>query len=558
MRQAVFYVESEGGRGRGKPIPVFVNESAHTEIYTVFKESCMLRSAVPLRPSSPEKSAGPLDLSDDDEEEEELCLTASDFLAVTKDLCGFPLFFNAILFRRVHAYYGDGKERRNDETDDETDDETSCVVRHDEFVEFWKAEMEPFDDEERFFRLIKRPNEPYVVGSDFLPLIGELLDYHPGLEFLEQAPEFQEKYARTVVARILFRVNTSCSGEITRKELRNSDLLHYCHVVDEEEEINSVPQYFSYEHFYVLFCKFWELDSDNDLLLSKEDVMKHSNHSLTKTIVDRIFQQAGRPFLSGVDGRMCYEDFCFFLLAEEDKGEKQSIKYWFNCVDVDGDGVIREWELRHFYDEQLGRMVSLGHEEASFEDMCVQMNDAFGPKLGFCQFSLCDFLHPTKMQLSGVFFNLLFNLNKFVQFENRDPFTARMMAEEELTEWDRFTLLEYGRLANAEEDRAEDGDDGDGEDPYAAEETALEQRIRSRAAENAAAAHGEATDEKLAVVEDGPRYDENALDDLEDLFLADETPEDFQEFFLAAQDDAAQCANVWGGSTLFGSFMKSS
>lgn len=39
--------------------------------------------------------------------------------------------------------------------------------------------------------------------------------------------------------------------------------------VDMEEDINAVTSYFSYEHFYVLYCKFWELDTDHDFLLSR-------------------------------------------------------------------------------------------------------------------------------------------------------------------------------------------------------------------------------------------------------------------------------------------------
>lgn len=31
-----------------------------------------------------------------------------------------------------------------------------------------------------------------------------------------------------------------------------------------------VTDFFSYEHFYVLYCKFWELDSDHDFYISKE------------------------------------------------------------------------------------------------------------------------------------------------------------------------------------------------------------------------------------------------------------------------------------------------
>ncbi len=36
--------------------------------------------------------------------------------------------------------------------------------------------------------------------------------------------------------------------------------------------------YFSYEHFYVIYCKFWELDKDHDLFISKDDLAKHNDH----------------------------------------------------------------------------------------------------------------------------------------------------------------------------------------------------------------------------------------------------------------------------------------
>ena len=39
--------------------------------------------------------------------------------------------------------------------------------------------------------------------------------------------------------------------------------------VDEEEDINKVLRFFSYEHFYVVYCKFWELDTDHDFLIDK-------------------------------------------------------------------------------------------------------------------------------------------------------------------------------------------------------------------------------------------------------------------------------------------------
>lgn len=50
-------------------------------------------------------------------------------------------------------------------------------------------------------------------------------------------------------------------------------------------------RYFSYEHFYVIYCRFWELDTDHDFFIGKENLIKYGNHSLTYRIVDRIFCQ---------------------------------------------------------------------------------------------------------------------------------------------------------------------------------------------------------------------------------------------------------------------------
>ena len=60
-------------------------------------------------------------------------------------------------------------------------------------------------------------------------------------------------------------------------------------------------RYFSYEHFYVIYCKFWELDTDHDFLIDKDDLLRYGNHSLTWRIVDRMFSQV----FVGVNLAMC-------------------------------------------------------------------------------------------------------------------------------------------------------------------------------------------------------------------------------------------------------------
>ncbi|KAL0185194.1 hypothetical protein M9458_020891, partial [Cirrhinus mrigala] len=48
-------------------------------------------------------------------------------------------------------------------------------------------------------------------------------------------------------------------------------------LLEEEEEINQLTEFFSYEHFYVIYCKFWELDTDHDLYIDQRDLMRHND-----------------------------------------------------------------------------------------------------------------------------------------------------------------------------------------------------------------------------------------------------------------------------------------
>ncbi len=50
-----------------------------------------------------------------------------------------------------------------------------------------------------------------------------------------------------------------------------------------------VLKYFSYEHFYVIYCKFWELDTDHDFQISREDLAHYSQCALSFQVSERCF-----------------------------------------------------------------------------------------------------------------------------------------------------------------------------------------------------------------------------------------------------------------------------
>ena len=164
---------------------------------------------------------------------------------------------------------------------------------------------------------------------------------------------------------------------------------------------------------------------------------------------------------------MGYEDFVYFILSEEDKTNNISLDYWFKCIDLDCDGCLRANEMlvcswrhvhppvapaslvglanhcraahllqgsrmggvlcpimQYFYEEQLHRMECLSQEPVLFEDVLCQMHDMVQPAAEGV-FTMQDL--KRQKGLAGILFNILFNLNKFIAFETRDPFVVRQV-----------------------------------------------------------------------------------------------------------------------------------
>ncbi|KAJ1427044.1 hypothetical protein B484DRAFT_330142 [Ochromonadaceae sp. CCMP2298] len=376
------------------------------------------------------------------------------FVHVTKRLCGIPSFFNLPLCKRINERCGDadagippprtiGRSGRQP---------SGVKIKLKAFLKFWTLEVEPYSRVERFFRVIKRCEADFIYKDDFIPFLQELLHFHPGLDFLEAHEEFQRKYALTVITRIFYTVNTSRTGKLSLREVRGSNLFHACMHVDEETDINRVVEYFSYEHFYVLYCKFFELDVDKDSKLTRADLVRYGEHSLSDAIVDRIFQVGTKVFSDGQVGGfeesgMSYPDFIFFMLSEEDKSSEVALRYWFSCCDLDGDGALSPEEMRHFYKNQILRVTGLGQESIQFQDVLCQMLDMVAPGDPKA-LTIEDMIKPNKRLICGVLFDILFNLHKFMRFETRDPFQEKLRREDvHRSDWDRFAHVEYNRLA---------------------------------------------------------------------------------------------------------------
>eukprot|EP01025_Chloroclados_australasicus_P014149 TRINITY_DN1661_c0_g1_i10.p2 TRINITY_DN1661_c0_g1~~TRINITY_DN1661_c0_g1_i10.p2 ORF type:complete len:533 (-),score=49.45 TRINITY_DN1661_c0_g1_i10:1826-3424(-) len=356
------------------------------------------------------------------------------FVPFAVDVLGLPEILGIVLFQRL----------KND-TNKVDGVALNKWVKQTEYI--------ALDASERTFEVLKADiTREFLIEDDIYSMVLAALEFHPGLEFLKSSPDFQKRYAQTVVYRIFY--DLGCRPTYDRIYLRalkhNRKLISALQMLDDDIEVNRELNYFSYEHFYVIYCKFWELDTDQDMALQQEDILVYGSCALTYKITQKIFQGIPKKLEGKQQNTMSYKDFVWFILSEEDKTSETAIDYWFRCVDLDGDGYINDHDVRYFYDEQHSRMECMNQETIQVDDILAQLSDMLKPNnpRGVTRQDLMK-----QGKLAATFFDVLFNIHKFWTLENSDPFAVKQERAEvpDFTDWQLFAVQEYARMMYEEE-----------------------------------------------------------------------------------------------------------
>lgn len=323
---------------------------------------------------------------------------------------------------------------------------------YNDFISFWAPTFSEADRTTRIFLILKNTSSRYIKPEDWVPPLKYLLDTHPGLEFLKGLPEYQERYIDTVIARIYFSVSRASRHRISLSDLKASNLIQCIYELQSRNDITYSPQYFDYKSHYVIYSNFIEIDNDRDSLISKDELASYQKYSITTKIIDRAYYLF--RFKKGSLKKFSYQDFVWFMLAEEDKSYKHSIELWFRCLDYDDDGYWSPQDLYFFYEEQLYRMEFTILDSISFENALRQITDMINPK------------DPMRISLAEVIrsgyakeiFNLLFNLSEFLNDEKRLSLIPLSREDKRRSCWEQYSTYHYDLALGESSSFYEDND----------------------------------------------------------------------------------------------------
>ncbi|KAJ1984897.1 Serine/threonine-protein phosphatase 2A regulatory subunit B'' subunit alpha [Dimargaris verticillata] len=388
-------------------------------------------------------------------------LTVDDFLPITQ-ACGLPRFMNKAFFQRMMSATDDGTEpgwgaplvsdmailrrlpRRYSQTEQR-------------FAQRWLAlRMKSSDMHALVFNVLCKPGARTVLPDDFLVVLEDVIDNQPELEFLENLDVFKERYAETVIERVYYQANRPFTRRLNLTDFRRINFLQALTDLETCVDGEGVdPNCFSYRHFYVIYCNFFDLDSDHDMLIDLNDLSRYHDQSLTPRILHRVMEGCGKPCELGQPTpqdrtqvatqplpplscsfpvvqptarhayQMSYRDFVWFLLSEIDKTTPTAIDYWFRCLDLDNDGVISVYELEYFYQEQVDRMEINSGEVVELGDCICQIMDMVRPATP----GLVTARDLKQSPYPAPVIDMFINFSRFVDYENN-----HVMRQQQLTE----------------------------------------------------------------------------------------------------------------------------
>jgi serine/threonine-protein phosphatase 2A regulatory subunit B'' len=353
------------------------------------------------------------------------------FVLSFKEITGLPMFLGSMVYNQMLACFSSADDN---------------AVTKPQLDEFWRTRM-CFERETCAFNIIKQQerNQQHLSFFNFKALVLEIIEYHPGLEILRESAEFRDRYAETVTVRIFHGICKSKRTRMTLQQFKSSRFLQILCELEGNPEINANVEFFSYEHFYVIYCKFWQLDTDHNLWITQEELEAYNVRSLSQRAVQRVFRQPAFDFQKTKPDLMSYVDFVYFILCEEDKTTEASIEFWFRCLDTDVDGVLSVYEMELFYNDQLQRLRPNFQDIVTFKDFLCQCVDMIHPAKSNC-FTLKDL--KKNRRISGNIFSCLTNILKFVILEREDLGAG---GTREISDWHVFASLEYQK--RVEDDR---------------------------------------------------------------------------------------------------------
>ncbi|KAJ3414867.1 Serine/threonine-protein phosphatase 2A regulatory subunit B'' subunit gamma [Chytridiales sp. JEL 0842] len=253
-------------------------------------------------------------------------------------------------------------------------------------------------------------HDGYLTEEELQQYITDLI---PSLKLESINKSFHKFYVCTAVRKFMFFLDPMRRGRVSIQGILLSPILTELFELREPDlpkDYEKTNWFSSYSTLRV-YGQFLNLDVDHNGMLSRDELSKFNNGTLTDIFLDRIFQE-----YQTYENELDYKGFLDFVLAMENSQTPEAITYGFKLLDINGAGNLNDFTIRFLFKAVIERMVSFGHEPVGIEDVTNEVFDMANPS-NPQQITLNDLL---KCGVGGTIVNILSDCRSFWAYDNRE------------------------------------------------------------------------------------------------------------------------------------------
>jgi len=219
----------------------------------------------------------------------------------------------------------------------------------------------------------------FLREKDMENFIFELIPTLPQLNSLQE--EFYPFYVFTAVRKFFFFLDPKRTGKICIQELLLSPITQELYDLRQENPLGAQEaesNWFSVQSALKVYGAYLELDSDQNGMLSRSELMNYGSGAvmLTDVFIQRVFEEYHTYTDAETREReMDYKTFLDFVLAMDNKNTKQATQYFWKVIDINHNGVIDGFVINYFFRAIKSLLETKRCEVASVDDVKDEIFD---------------------------------------------------------------------------------------------------------------------------------------------------------------------------------------
>lgn len=274
-----------------------------------------------------------------------------------------------------------------------------------------------------YFRLLKmeQVNSSNTISKETLRkfLISMLEDDYKDYFRRPDDKWYEEFYLPYVYENILFDISGNIYDRIDLVTLLNSPVfVEFLRL--KKSNISHMIDYITADHEYKTFVDL--CDTDDGITEEKMQVIFEEQVKFSKAFITRLYQM-----IDTKNQCATFVGYLQFIIPYRYSNTRQSIRFFFNLFDIDGDGYLSRDDIYYFF---RGIMIDANTYDVNFDLFCSNLLDY--ASLG------TDMISENTIPLDVGFKNIIIKLSDIKEFEN---ISAEMEEEELLSDEEEFNKV---------------------------------------------------------------------------------------------------------------------